>query len=150
VGEQSVKEIHRYPVVGMVADPSVPPEVMRAAIEAEKCLAVSAYSACGVMARRAIDALSQDKQAKGKDLNERLQNLKGVHAITPDLWEWAEELRVAGRSGAHPEWEDLSSAEAEYTVRFMREIIRYVYINPAERSARRLKEQAQKKPKEPK
>ena len=124
----------------------VPGDVMNAAIEAEKCLAIGAYNACGVMARRAIDALCQNKSAAGDDLYRRLQHLRDTHAITPDLFEWAEELRIVGRSGAHPEWEEVSPEEADYAVRFLREIVRYVYINPAERDARRLKETKKKRP----
>ncbi len=70
--------------------------------------------------------------------------MKDTHALTPDLWAWAEELRVVGRSGAHPEWEDVTAEDAEYAVRFLREIVRYVYINPAERSLHRLKETKKK------
>jgi nicotinic acid phosphoribosyltransferase len=97
------------------------------------------------MARRAIHSLCADRKAKGKDLYEQLKYLKDNNLITPDLWEWAEELRIVGRSGAHPEWGEVSPEDAEYALRFLREIIRYIYINPAERAARRLKEAKKKK-----
>lgn len=106
---------------------------------------MGAWNACGTSARRAVDALCQEKGGAGTDLYSRLESLKNKHLITPDLWEWAEELRTAGKAGAHPEWEDLTSTEAEYVVRFMREILRYVYINPWERQQRRLKEGKAKK-----
>jgi nicotinic acid phosphoribosyltransferase len=114
-------------------------------VEAEKSLSVGAYNACGVMARRAMHCLCSDKGAKGKDLYDQLLYLKDNNLITPDLWEWAEELRIVGRSGAHPEWEEVTPEDADYAVRFLREIIRYVYINPAERAEKRLKESKKKK-----
>lgn len=139
------KIIHKFPVASLSIHISVPENVKRATFEAELCLSVGAYNACGVMARRAINSLCQDKGAKGKDLYEQLQFLRNNHMITPDLWEWAEELRVVGRSGAHPEWEKVSADEADYAIRFLREIIRYVYINPYERAQRRLRETKKKK-----
>lgn len=142
--EQEV--IHQFPVVTPTIHLSVPEDVRKATLEAEKCLSVGAYNACGVMTRRAMHALCQDKGAQGKVLHDQLKYLRDNHQITPDLWDWAEELRIVGRAGAHPEWEEVSSNDADYAVRFLREIIRYIYINPSERAARKLRETAQKKP----
>lgn len=136
---------HQFPVATPVDHESVPAEVKNAAGEAEKCLAVRAYSACGTMTRRAVDAISQDKGAQGRDLYDRLAYLNDNRIITPDLWEWAEELRIAGKAGAHPEWENLTPGEAVHAVNLLREIIRYVYINPSERGRHRLKESKGKK-----
>jgi Domain of unknown function (DUF4145) len=137
--------VQQYPVYSLTGHSSVNQDVRKAIIEAENCFSVNAFNACGVMARRAIHCLCSDKGAKGKDLYEQLKYLKDNNLITPDLWDWAEELRIVGRSGAHPEWEEISKGEADYALRFLREIIRYVYINPAERAATRLKETKKKK-----
>jgi len=137
--------IHQYPIYTPILHSSVNDDVKRATIEAENCFSVRAFNACGVMTRRAMHSLCTDKGARGKDLYEQLTYLKDNNLITPDLWEWAEELRVVGRSGAHPEWEEVSEEDAEYSLKFLREIIRYVYINPAERATRRLKETKKKK-----
>ena len=139
------KIMHQYPIPMPMPHESVPVEVERAAIEAEKCLSVQAPNACGVMARRAIHALCRDKKAQGDNLYDQLKFLRDSHEITPDLWQWAEELRIVGRSGAHPEWEDVTLEEAAYAVRFLEEIIKYVYINPYEFNQRKLKETKKKK-----
>jgi hypothetical protein len=137
--------LHQFPITNPSIHSSVPVEVKNAMSEAERCLAVHASNACGAMARRAMSALCQDKGAVGTDLYKQLLDLKDRHLITPDLYEWAEELRIVGRSGAHPEWEDVTQEDADYAVKFLREIIKYVYINPAERSERKLKETKKKK-----
>ena len=131
---------HQWPVVSPSMDPSVSSDIRNPALEASKCLSVRAYNACGVMTRRAIHAICKDKKAKGSDLFSQLKFLRDQHMITPDLWEWAEELRIVGRSGAHPEWEEVTVDDAEYAVKFLGEIVRYLYINPAERATKRLKE----------
>jgi hypothetical protein len=129
----------------MLTDPSLGKDLADAVLEAEKCLTVGAPNACGVMCRRAMHVLCQDKGAVGKDLHEQLQDLRDKHIITPDLWQWAEELRVVGKHGAHPEWVDVTPDDADYAVRFLREILRYVYVNPAERAARKMKKTSAKK-----
>jgi hypothetical protein len=145
LAEAPAKPIHQYPIATPSVHPAVPEDIKQATVEAEKCLSVGAYNACGVMARRAMHCLCSNKKAKGKDLYDQLLYLKDNHLITPDLWEWAEELRIVGRSGAHPEWEEVTPENADYAVRFLREIIRYVYINPAERAEKKLKEEKKKK-----
>ena len=91
---------------------------------------MGAHNACGVMTRRAMHSLCEDKGATGNDLFKQLKDLKDKNAITPDLWEWSEELRILGRNGAHPEWPEVTPEDAEYGIKFLREIVRYVYINP--------------------
>ena len=96
------------------------------------------------MTRRAMHSLCEDKGGTGKDLFAQLKDLKDRSVITPDLWEWSEELRILGRNGAHPEWPDVTPDDAKYGINFLREILRYVYVNPHERGLRRLKETSKK------
>lgn len=136
-GSSGIRLVHQYPIATPLQHPSIPLDVKKASIEAEKCLVVGAYNACGTMARRAIDALCIERGGKGSVLFHRLRDLHEKHAITPDLWEWAEDLRIVGKSGAHPDVDAVSEDDARYAVRFLREIIRYVYVNPYERKHRK-------------
>jgi hypothetical protein len=129
--------LHQYPISTPVSHSAVPEPVTSAAIEAEKCLGVRAYNACGVMTRRAIHSLCGDKGAEGRDLFGQLKDLKSKQLITPDLHEWADSLRVLGRDGAHPEFPEVTADDAEDGVKLLREIINYVYILPHDRAERR-------------
>lgn len=140
------KVLHQYPIPIPTTHESVNSDVRAAAVEAQLSLSVRAYNACGVMLRRAMHSLCSDKGASGKDLFEQLQDLNEKHTITPALWEWSEELRVLGKHGAHPDWKEVTEDDAEYGMRFLEEIIRYVYINPYELAQRRVKETSAKKP----
>jgi hypothetical protein len=131
------KVLHQYPLAIPSLHQSVPDPVKQAIIEAEKCLAVGAPNACGTMARRAIHSVCEDKKATGENLYKQLESLRVSGTITDDIWEWASDLRIIGRDGAHPEWPEVSPEDADYAVRFLHEIIRYVYINPWERTQRR-------------
>jgi len=137
--------IHQFPInVVSSVHPAIPTDVADGMVEAEKCLAVGAFHACGTMARRAVDAICVASQAEGENTFARLQELRDKHVITPDLWKWAEEMRVGGRSGAEADWDALTKDEAAYVVQFLREIVQYVYINPYDREQRMLKETKRK------
>ena len=131
--------VHQFPIPGSIPNPAIPEPVMAAAIEAEKCLSVGAYNACGTMTRRAIHSLCADKRAEGRDLFAQIKDLKARQLITPDLHEWADSLRVLGRDGAHPEFPEVTAEDAEDGVKLLREIIKYVYILPHERAEKRTK-----------
>jgi hypothetical protein len=129
--------LHQYPVSTPARHPAVPEPVAAAAIEAEKCLGVGAYNACGVMTRRAIHSLCADKGAEGRDLFAQLKDLRTKQVITPDLHEWADSLRILGRDGAHPEFPEVPADDAEDGVKLLREIVKYVYILPHELAEKR-------------
>lgn len=86
ITQEPPKVLRQYPLAMPVSHPSVPSEVSKAAVEAEKCLSIGAFNACGVTTRRAMHALCLDKGAKGRDLYEQLIHLRDRAVITPDIW----------------------------------------------------------------
>lgn len=91
------------------------------------------------MVRRAVHSLCLKEEAEGKDLFAQLADLRAKGKITEALWAWGEELRTAGKVGAHPEWEAMTKDEARYALNLAYELIRYIYVNPWEVEQRRLK-----------
>lgn len=132
--------VHQYPLWNPTLHEAVPAPVSSSALEAEKCPEVGAYNACGVMTRRAVHSLCEDKGAEGRDLFAQLKDLKAKQLITPDLHEWADSLRVLGRDGAHPEFPEVTADDAEDGVKLLRESVKYVYILPHERAEKRKRE----------
>ena len=129
--------LYQYPVHTPTLYESVPSAVASAATEAERCLSVGAPNACGVMTRRAMHSLCEDKVAAGKNLFSQLKDLKDKQIITHDLHEWADSLRVLGNDGAHPELPAVTQGDAEDGVKLLREIVKFVYILPYERAQKR-------------
>lgn len=124
--------IHQFPVYSPSMHNTIPDLVKKATIEAEKCFAVGAPNACGTMARRAVDALCQEKKAEGKDVYNRLEDLKNKGILPKELWEWGNQLRIFGKKGAHPEFEELEDSDAEAAVKFLRDLLKYSYVLPYE------------------
>jgi hypothetical protein len=129
--------VHQFPIWNPATHEAIPSAVAKSTDEAERCLGVGAYNACGVMTRRAVHSLCADKVAEGRDLFAQLKDLKTKQLITPDLHEWADSLRVLGRDGAHPEFPEVTEHDADDGVKLLREIIKYVYILPHERAQKR-------------
>jgi len=121
--------LFQYPFRSIAVASAVPEPVRNAAQEALVCLHARAFNACGTMARRAVHALCDEKKAQGRDLYAELLDLKNKGIITPALYDWAEELRVAGKVGAHPEWEEMTSEQAGYAVSLLEEILKYVPLS---------------------
>ena len=132
--------LHQHPVATPSEHPGLPSTVRDALNEAIRCFNSDAPNACGTMLRRAVHALCAQQEASGANLYEQLANLRDQHKITKTLWDWAEELRTAGKVGAHPEWEAMTKEEARYALNLAYELVRYVYVNPWEVEQRKLKD----------
>ncbi len=102
--------------------------LVKAAYQAHVCLSARAYDAVGTMGRRAMDCMCIDKKAQGRDVYHKLKNLHDRQVITQELYDLASEIRTLDKCGAHPEWEDVTKDEAENLVKFMDQVLNYVYI----------------------
>jgi hypothetical protein len=129
--------LYQYPVHIPTVHHSVPATVADATVEAEKCLSVGAPNACGVMIRRAMQALCEDKGAVAGKLVNQLKDLKAKQIITPGLHEWADSLRVLGNGGAHPDLPEISDGDADDGMKLLREIVKFVYILPDDLAQKR-------------
>lgn len=133
-GERTVFEpVHWWPVPGAGRlDPDVDPRVAGAYDEGMRCLAVQAPRAAAVMFRAMLAFVVSDKgspEAKNKrGLKARLKQMADDHTLHPSLAAWAENIRVLGDSGAHPdELPEPTQAEAEDLGRLCRRLIEFVY-----------------------
>jgi len=95
------------------------------------CLANGANKAAVSMFRRAIQnaMLSLGADAK-KDL---IDQIKGVGSLTKDIQDWAQNIRIFGNWGAHPQDDNLKEVDHELALEvkdFVDQFINYVYVMP--------------------
>lgn len=128
--------LHRYPRSIPEAHDVLPKGIKQNLIEAETCLAARAPNAAGTMARRAVDEIVRLHKATGKDLYNRLENLRSAGLVSKELIDIAHQIRSAGRNGAHAEWQELTMEQARTALFLLKEMIREIYITPAERKQR--------------
>ncbi len=99
--------------------------------EALRCFWIKAYRATVTMCRRSLQASCLEKEAKGKQLIDQIDNLAKDGIITEPLRLMAHEVRLTGNIGAHPDedgLEDVDKEDAADIIEFAREYFDHVYV----------------------
>jgi hypothetical protein len=90
------------------------------------------------MARRTLEAVTEDKGQTNGTLASRLDAMAKAGTLQPTLAEWAKEVRLVGNIGAHFDpIKTVSMEDARQLLSFVRELLRYLYQLPAELAQRR-------------
>jgi hypothetical protein len=131
--------IHWWPLPEANLSPDIPADIASAFAEAIATLYANCPRAAVVMARRTLEAVTADKGETTKDtLVTKLKHLATTGVLSPDLADWATEVRKIGNTGAHYDPLDIATMEdARDLVNFLRELLRYLYEMPAELRRRR-------------
>jgi hypothetical protein len=110
----------------------VPTAVAKAFEEALSCHSNLCYIAAAIMARKTLEELCRDIGATGKNLRDRLEDLRDSQkVILPEaLLDGMDGLRLLGNDAAHVESQEfnrLGRDEVEVGIEFTREILKAVY-----------------------
>ena len=108
---------------------SVPEQIRNAYKSAKKIIHISPGGFC-VLARRALEAICDERGAKGMDLHKKLDDLSTKNIIPPTLLKMSHQIRSLGNVGAHigkfePNLQDATSIDE-----FFLAVVEYVYIAP--------------------
>ncbi|WP_162819143.1 DUF4145 domain-containing protein [Leifsonia aquatica] len=118
----------------------VPEHISQAAGEAVSCQSVGANRAAILMARTVIEATAKEKGVTSGSLVAKIDNLKELSLIRPDIAEAAHEIRLIGNDMAHGDnLQGVTSEEAEEVLELMSEVLAEVFQGPARLAARRAK-----------
>ncbi|WP_460798691.1 DUF4145 domain-containing protein [Nocardioides pacificus] len=121
-------EVPVYPRQPRHLGAAVPDTLRRCLEEARACLSAKAYTASVIMYRRALELLAVDRGVKVRNLAEALKKLQEQGEIDQRLYEWADELRLAGNHAAHEVHDGVSPVDAKDTNDLTEAIIDYVYV----------------------
>jgi len=92
------------------------------------------------MSRRTLEAITVEKGEDSGTLAKRIENLKIKGILDKNLADWATEIRLIGNAGAHFDpINEVAKEDANQIIMFIDELIKYVYIMPAEIAKRRKK-----------
>lgn len=120
-----------YPPIRLDFDPAdIPEGIVNTFEEALNCHAIGADVAAAIMVRRTLEEICADRQAIGKSLKLRLEDLGKKIVLPKDLIEAMDELRLLGNDAAHieaREYENVSSVELEVAIAFTKEILKALY-----------------------
>lgn len=130
------------PAIDFYATPNIPAPILDSFQEAGRCLSVNAPNACVAMLRNCLAAVVEDKGSAAaiakKDLYGRIEQMVTDGALFADFGEWAHHIRQNGNAGAHQEkFAPIGKEQAEELLRFTRELIKFLYVQPYQRAEAR-------------
>jgi len=109
---------------------NIPENVLNAFQEAVLNHANNCFVSSAIMIRKTLEEICKDREAIGKNLFNRLQDLGTKIVIPKELIEGMQELRLLGNDAAHIEsntFNEIGKTEVEISIEFTKEILKAVY-----------------------
>lgn len=120
-----------YPAERLDFDASNLPDRVREALEeAVACHAAEAYVAAGMMVRKTLELVCEDREAEGDTLYARIEALRDKVVIPQELLEGMHDLRLLGNDAAHVEsrvYNQVGKEEVEIAMDVAKEVLKSVY-----------------------
>jgi hypothetical protein len=129
--------IHWWPMPGMQpGHRDVPDAVGDAVAEGTRCLAAQSPRAAVVMFRAALQHIVTDlgsaEAQKKPNLAKQLQQMATDGVLHPALAQWADEIRLLGNAGAHPDpLAPVTTSAAQDLAELLAELLNFLYVTPA-------------------
>ena len=131
VYDLQTKQIVTYPQLRIdFNSKSIPEKIKESLEEAIGCESIGAYIGAAIMVRRTLECLCDDRGATGKNLKERIANLKGKIILPAELFEALENLRLLGNDAAHiesKEYENIGKYEVSVAIELTKEVLKASY-----------------------
>jgi hypothetical protein len=91
----------------------LPPTVLEAFKEAVECHAHACYKASAIMVRKTLEEVCADRGAEGRNLKEKLNDLRGKLSLPKEMFDALHDLRLLGNDAAHVELSDFDGIDKE-------------------------------------
>ena len=117
-----------YPAATQLLDSALPLRVHESYREALQCVSAKAWLAAAVMVRRTLEAIGQEFDPTTRRLFDGLAAMRKSGIISEELWNWGEQLRFLGNTGAHPTGDRVSADDAKDALDFLNAIIHNIYV----------------------
>jgi hypothetical protein len=128
---QGNKLLFQYPPVRIPFNTqNIPTEILKTFDEAISCHAGGSYVAAAIMIRRTLEEICEERGANGKDLKDRIKDLKTKVVLPQELFDAMDELRLLGNDAAHIEaktYNQISRPELDVAVEFTIELLKALY-----------------------
>jgi Domain of unknown function (DUF4145) len=109
---------------------NLPQAVLIALEEAIACHSAGCYVAAGMMVRKTLEELCEDRAAHGKNLKERIADLRSKVVLPQELLDGLDDLRLLGNDAAHIEskvFQQIGNDEVELSIEFTKEVLKALY-----------------------
>lgn len=109
----------------------LPKVVLTSYEEAVRCEGAKSWIACVTMVGRTLEAVIKDYDPKLKTMFVGLQAMHKAGALSQEIFDWSNELRVVRNFGAHATDEPISQQDAKEALDFLQAILElFYYMRP--------------------
>jgi hypothetical protein len=108
-------------------NPKAPPEIRAAIEEGIKCYRANAFTAAAIMCRKTLEGVCEAHDVKERSLDASLKRMLETDKIDQRLFEWSDQLRLAGNEAAHGVGVVSSAQDARDALDFTIAIIDYLF-----------------------
>lgn len=108
-------------------NPVIPDELQISLVESIKCFKSGAYTATAMMSRKTLENFCILKNIKESNLATSIKKLKENGTINEQLFDWADELRLAGNKAAHDINPNIEEMDAKDILDFTIAILDFTY-----------------------
>ena len=123
--------LRSYPALRVDFDPkNIPPKVLATISEAITCHAEKCFVAAGMMIRRCLEEVCEDRGATGPDLKARIHGLRSKVVLPDELFLAMDDLRLLGNDAAHVEakaYDSIGQEEVETGIALAKEVLKALY-----------------------
>ncbi|MBQ1083395.1 DUF4145 domain-containing protein [Nocardiopsis sp. B62] len=128
-GQGFDEPVRTWPPMESVLSWKIPVDLRRELEEARICFRNKAFTASLVMVRRTLEGVCIDQGiARNKNLARSLEALRDEGKINNQLFEWAQELRMAGNDGAHYSPNRTTREIASDSMALAEALLDYIYV----------------------
>lgn len=109
---------------------NIPERVLNTFREAVICHANKCYTASAIMIRKTLEEICEEKGAQGKNLFEKLENLRESIVIPQALLEAMQDMRIFGNDAAHTGsqvFKEINQEGVELCLELAKEIMKALY-----------------------
>ena len=129
--EWNGKPIRTHPPELIDFDPEdIPENLLTTLVEAISCHAAGAYRATAMMVRRLLEEICEDDLVTGKNLHDRIKEVKNKITLPQELFDAMGELKALGNDAAHVKattYNTIGIEEAEDSIALAKEILKARY-----------------------
>ena len=109
---------------------NIPESIVSTLREAISCHAAKCYIASAMLLRKTLEEICEQQSAVGKDLYQRIEQLKSKIILPHELLEALHDLRLLGNDAAHIEsktYNQISKEEVVISITLVKEILKGLY-----------------------
>jgi len=123
-----VKEFNcLWPIKKRFLDFTLPKIVEHSYFEAVNAEKSKLYLASSVMIGRTIEAVCKEYDPKTKSIFKGLEKMLNEGALSQEMYDWGNELRILRNRGAHANTSQISEHDVKYAIDFLESMLSIIY-----------------------